>query len=148
MNNYLQKYEYFIDIVLKQAIMPFARFSLFIVYFWFGALKLFNLSSANGLIDALLAKTMPFIPFDAFIIFLGFVEVMIGLLFIFPRLFKIMFGVMVVHMITTMLPLLLLPDMTWDSFLAPSLEGQYIIKNFVLISLAGMLALHTPVRKR
>ncbi len=148
MDTYIQKYEDFIDEWLPKVIFPFARFSLFLVYFWFGATKLFTVSSANALVAALLEKTMPFVPFDIFILFLGFSEMMIGLLFLVPRFSKIMFGVVVLHVITTMMPLILLPEVAWEDFLNPTLEGQYMIKNLVLVSLAGMLALHTSVRSK
>jgi len=42
----------------------------------------------------------------------------------------------VVHLSTTIMPLVLLPQFTWQSFLVPTLEGQYIIKNILLIVLA------------
>jgi uncharacterized membrane protein YkgB len=35
-----------------------------------------------------------------------------------------------------MLPLLLLPTLTWQSLLIPTLAGQYIIKNIVIVALA------------
>jgi len=36
---------------------------------------------------------------------------------------------------TTFMPLFFVPDATWQSFMTPTLEGQYIIKNLVLIAL-------------
>lgn len=148
MNEFITKYENLFDRYVPGIIPLFSRLSLFIVYFWFGATKLFTISSANALVAALLDKTMPFIPFDIFILFLGFGEMMIGLLLLIPRYSKIMFGVVVIHVIMTMMPLALLPDISWESFLNPTLEGQYMIKNLVLVSLAGMLALHSQKNKR
>ena len=40
------------------------------------------------------------------------------------------------HMITTGMPLFFLPKETFTGFLAPTLEGQYIIKNLALIAVA------------
>ena len=40
------------------------------------------------------------------------------------------------HMVATFLPLAVLPSVTWLGFLIPTLEGQYIIKNTVIIALA------------
>jgi uncharacterized membrane protein YkgB len=46
-------------------------------------------------------------------------------------------------------PLLLVPDMAWNSWLVPTLEGQYIIKNIALIAIAISIAAHTvPLQKR
>ena len=56
--------------------------ALAVVYIWFGALKPFGLSPA----DALVHKTVPFIPESLFLPFLGFWEVAIGVCFLFRRL--------------------------------------------------------------
>ncbi len=143
MREFIQKYEKWFDVNLSELISPFARFSLFLIYFWFGATKIFTISSANEIVAALLDKTLPFVPFEYFILFLGFSEMMIGLFILFPKYSKIMFGVVLLHAVATMMPVLLLPNMTWESFLNPTLEGQYMIKNLALISLAGMLALRS-----
>jgi len=115
-----------------------AHIALFIVFFWFGSLKLFGLSPANDLVEALLQKipVMNLWPFDSFIICLGLFEMLIAVLFLFPKTTKLAVIILIPHMFTTMLPLVLLTDMTWQTFLAPTLAGQYIIKNIVIIALA------------
>lgn len=40
------------------------------------------------------------------------------------------------HLFTTILPLIFLPDIAWQAFLAPTLEGQYIIKNILAAAFA------------
>jgi uncharacterized membrane protein YkgB len=46
-------------------------------------------------------------------------------------------------------PLLLVPEYSWEGFLTPTLEGQYIIKNAVVIAVAiGIAASATPLKKR
>jgi uncharacterized membrane protein YkgB len=45
-------------------------------------------------------------------------------------------------MIIVALPLFLLPQITWHKFLVPTLEGQYIIKNLAIISLALVIGAH------
>lgn len=128
--------------------MPLARFSLFLVYFWFGALKIFSTSPANPLVDSLLQKTLPFLTFNQFIICFGIFEMAIGLLFLIPKAFKVAVFFFFIHMVTTFLPLLLLVDQTWQSFLTPTLEGQYIIKNLVLVALVIILiAKNNPKRE-
>jgi hypothetical protein len=49
----------------------------------------------------------------------------------------------------TFMPLFIIPDATWSGFLVPTLEGQYIIKNLVVIATAiGIIAhLHPLPRK-
>jgi uncharacterized membrane protein YphA (DoxX/SURF4 family) len=121
-------------------VTQFARIAMAIVFFWFGILKVIGVSPANGLVEALLDKTLPFIPFEGFIIFLGIWEALIGLLFLFPKLTKWAFILLVVQMFTTFGPLLFLPEASWQKFLlVPTLEGQYILKNVVLIALGSMI---------
>ncbi len=115
----------------------FAHIALFIVFVWFGSLKLFGLSPANPLVAALLEQTLPFISFHTFSILLGAYEVLIGILFVIPRMERVAIGLLIPHMFVTLVPLLLLTDITWQAFLTPTLEGQYIIKNVVIIALAA-----------
>lgn len=119
-----------------------ARISLFVVYFWFGMLKLLGLSPAEPLVQDLFKSTIGFMTFDSFYVLFSLFEVIIGVLFLVPRATKLVFVLFVVHMITTAGPLLFLPQATWDSFLVvPTLTGQYIIKNLVLIACAvGIMA--------
>jgi uncharacterized membrane protein YkgB len=124
--------------------IPFARFSLFLVYFWFGALKLFGQSPANPLVESLLEKTLPFVTFDQFILFLGTVEVAIGIGFLIPSLTRILVFAVFAHMATTIMPLFLLPQISFSGFLVPTLEGQYIIKNILIIALTIIIAGKTP----
>jgi len=113
-----------------------ARWSLFLVYAWFGGLKLFGLSPANPLIAALLERTLPFITFENFMIGFGLYEILIGILFLMPkyqRLLMVLFGL---HMVMAAGPLVLLPEISWQGWFVPSLEGQYMIKNIIIIALA------------
>jgi len=120
----------------------FAHVALFVVFVWFGALKLFGLSPASALVTDLFNHTLGIVvPFSAntFILILGALEVTIGALFVIPRMERVAMVLLVPHMITTILPLFLLPSVTWNGFLSPTLEGQYIIKNLVIIALALMV---------
>ena len=115
---------------------PFARFALFVVYFWFGFLKIVNVSPANPLVEQLQQKTLPFLTFHQFIIFFALFEMLIGLLFLFPKMDRVVLPLFAVHMITTFMPLVFLPQVTWQTTFVPTLEGQYIIKNLVLLASA------------
>lgn len=120
----------------------FAHVALFVVFVWFGALKLFGLSPASTLVTDLFNHTLGIVvPFgaDTFILILGALEVIIGALFVIPRMERVAMVLLVPHMITTILPLFLLSSVTWNGFLSPTLEGQYIIKNLVIIALALMV---------
>ena len=85
--------------------------ALFIVFFWFGILKVFGVSPANPLVGDLLNRTMPFIDFGQFIVFFGLFEMAIGILCLsLVRISMLMLGM---HMVTTMMPLVLLPKVAW-----------------------------------
>jgi len=116
--------------------ITFGFFSLFVVYAWFGALKVLGLSPASPLVLALLAKTMPGFPPETFMPLFGLFEVTIGILFLVPRAVRVTIALMAAHMCMVFLPLILLPGMTWTGLFVPTLEGQYIIKNVVLLALA------------
>ena len=133
---------------LKKITSPLARISLFIIFFWFGYLKIIDISPANPLVQALLNKTLPFIGFSQFIVLLGIWEMVIGIAFLIPKAERFTILLLIPHMITTFLPLIFLTDITWQSFLIPTLEGQYIIKNLVIIALAVSVASHlAPLKK-
>ncbi len=116
------------------------RTMIAIVYVWFGSLKIFGLSPAEGLVTKLFDITLsPFMSIKQFLILLGLVESAIGLLWLFPRISKWVFWIMMGHLFTTFLPVLFLPNETWQSFFALTLTGQYIIKNVVLCSAAWFI---------
>ena len=128
---------------------PAARISLFIVFFWFGILKLFDLSPAGPMVEALFNKTVPFITFPTFIVLFGLFEMIIGILFLVRGTERIVIPLLALHMVTTLMPLVFIPAMTWAQFLVPTMEGQYIIKNMALIAVAIGIAAHLhPVPRR
>jgi uncharacterized membrane protein YphA (DoxX/SURF4 family) len=111
------------------------RAMIALVYIWFGLLKVAGTSPAEGLVTKLFNLTLePYMGIQTFLVMLGLGEFAIGLLWLFPRLTKLAFWVMIAHMFTTFLPVIFLPNETWQSFLTLTLTGQYIIKNVVLLS--------------
>ncbi len=133
---------------LRRGFLPAARLSIFAVYFWFGVLKLYDLSPAGPLASALAAKTVGLAHFHALFIILALYECLIGLLFLFPKATRIVIPLLLVHLVIVCSPLLLLPDLAWDRAFVPTLEGQYIIKNLAIIALAiGIAAQTRPLAK-
>ncbi len=135
---------------LRKAFIPFGRFAIFIVYVWFGMLKVVGLSPATPLVHHLFDATIHFMPFNTFFILFALFEVLIGVLFLFPKATRIVIPLLFLHMITTILPLILLPQETWNGFMVLTLEGQYIVKNLVIIAVAIGIAAHMhplPMRR-
>ena len=127
---------------------PIARFGLFLIYFWFGLLKVVGVSPASPLVRALFERTIHFMPFPTVLILFGLFEMLIGILFLIRGCERIVIPLLFFHMVTTFMPLFLVPNATWTGFLVPTLEGQYIIKNVALIAAAIGIASHVhPYRK-
>lgn len=115
------------------------RVSLGIVFLWFGVLKFIpGLSPA----ESLAGRTMEMLTFGAMsqhvaTPLLAAWECAIGLGLLFGALMRIVLLLMFAQMAGTLSPLCLFPAETFLRFpYAPTLEGQYIIKNLVLISAA------------
>lgn len=125
--------------------VPLARIGLFIVFFWFGFLKVLGLSPAAGLVQALFEKTISFMPFDTFYLLFALLECCIGILFLVKGAERVVIPLLLVHMVMTFLPLFMLPEIVWNGFFVPTLEGQYIIKNIIIIAAAvGIVAQTCP----
>jgi len=120
---------WFID-RLNRSSLTVLRFSLAITFIWFGALKPFGQSPAVELIT----KTVYWFDPKIFIPILGVWEMLIGICLLFPPLIRVGLGLLALQMPGTFLPLVLLPEVCFTSFpFDLTLEGQYIIKNLVLI---------------
>ena len=112
------------------------RIGLGIVFLWFGALKLVpGLSPAEELVR----NTIYWVDPDWFLYVLAIWEMLIGLGLIVGKFMRITLLLLFLQMPGTALPLLVLPDVVWTAFpYGLTLEGQYIIKNLVLIG-AGLV---------
>lgn len=135
--------DHYIIRILRKAFAPFARISLFVVYTWFGILKIIGVSPAGDMVHRLFDATISFMSFETFYILFALFEILIGVLFLFPKAVRYVIPLLLLHMITTILPLLFLPNETWNGFMVLTLEGQYIVKNVIVIALAIGVAAHT-----
>lgn len=132
----IRAFDIYIIQLLRKISVPVARVGLFVVFFWFGTLKLLGVSPAASLVQTLYEETVPFLSFETFYLLFALFEMIIGALFLIPKAVRVVIPLLFLHMITTFLPLFFLPKMTWQAFLVPTLEGQYIIKNLVIIATA------------
>lgn len=112
------------------------RWALAIIFIWFGALKPFGLSPAEGLLKATV-DNLPFFNQNQWLHIIGWWEVAIGVTFLFRKTLRIAIGLLALQMAGTFMPLVMLPEFTWQHFpYAPTIEGQYIIKNLLIIAAA------------
>lgn len=117
------------------------RLSLGIVFFWFGVLKFFpGLSPAETLAgDTIALISFGLIPSGVAIWVLAIWETLIGIGLLSGRFMRETLLLLWLQMLGTLTPLILFPAATFTVFpIAPTLEGQYIVKNLVLIS-AGIV---------
>lgn len=115
------------------------RVSLGIIFLWFGALKFFpGLSSAEGLATRTIeVLSFGLVPPHISIIVLAVWECLIGMGLIFGIFLRATLLLLMLQMLGTVTPIFLFPSDVFTRVpYAPTLEGQYIIKNIVLVSAA------------
>lgn len=131
----------------KRTFQPVARVSVFLIFFWFGLIKLLGISPASPLAEALTQKTVGVQYFGTLFIAIALLECLVGILFLFPKATRVVIPLLLFHMAIVCSPLVLVSEFTWQQFLVPTLEGQYIIKNAVVIAAAiGIAATAAPLR--
>ncbi|WP_223826718.1 hypothetical protein [Flagellimonas sp. S3867] len=128
---------------IKEKVRPnLLAISIGVVYLWFGSLKFFpSLSPAEGLAKNTIHElTFGFLPDSLSIVLLAIMEVGIGICLLLNIWRKQTIIVALFHMALTFAPLVLFP---YESFqeppLVPTLLGQYIGKNFIIV--AALLSL-------
>ncbi|HSH20208.1 MAG TPA: hypothetical protein VLA03_07130 [Draconibacterium sp.] len=117
------------------------RISIGIVFFWFGFLKFFpGLSPAQELaVETISILSFELIPDFVIINGLAFWEVIIGIGLMSGKFIRETLLLLFLQMAGTFAPVFLFPDEVFTHFpYAPTLEGQYIFKNLVLIA-AGIV---------
>jgi uncharacterized membrane protein YphA (DoxX/SURF4 family) len=118
------------------------RMSLGVVFLWFGALKFFpGLSPATDLAARTIEKLSFGTVHSSFSVpFLAGWECLIGLGLLSGAFMRVTLLLLALQMAGTLTPLVLFPAEVFRHIpYAPTLEGQYIIKNAVLISAAIVL---------
>jgi uncharacterized membrane protein YphA (DoxX/SURF4 family) len=124
------------------------RYSLGLIFIWFGILKPLGLSPAAQLVMA----TVDFLPVFTprqWLGIIGWWEVAIGVTFLFRPTARIAIALLAMQMVGTFMPLFMLPGVTFQPGripYAPTMEGQYIVKNLLIISAA--LVVGATVRRR
>lgn len=120
----------------KISYITLLRWSIALIYLWFGALKFFpNVSPAEEI-----AKTtvcillLDLVPETMCLYLLAISEVLIGFALISGFKVRLFTGVTIAHMVCTFLPLVFFPGQSFgDEPLSLTLLGQYILKNLVII---------------
>jgi len=144
MNKKFDKIDKAITKWMKKEGLLYLRYSLAIIFIWFGILKPLGLSPAAPLV----AKTVYWASPTWFVPFLGWWEVLIGICFLYKPFIRIAIALMAVQMVGTFLPLILLPQVVYGPLpFTFTLEGQYIVKNLVIIGAALVVGSHVRDNK-
>jgi len=117
------------------------RVTLGIVFLWFGMLKFFpGLSPAQTLaVKTIDVLAFGLLPSSVGLVLLALLECAIGLGLISGKFIRLTLLLLAFQMVGAASPLFLFPAEVFTQFpYAPTLEGQYIIKNLVLVS-AGIV---------
>ncbi len=129
---------------LRRVAVPMLRISLGVVFVWFGALKVFDVSPVSDLVG----NTVYWVDPDRFVPALGVFEMVVGLLLLLGRALRFTLLLFVAQMVGTFITFLVLPEVTFQDGnpLLLTVEGEFVVKNLVLISAA--LVVGTTVRRR
>ena len=133
------------------ASMHVLRLALGLVYFHFGILKFFPDLSPAELLASQTIMRLSFHWMDATtaLFYLAILECGLGLALLFNVGMRVAFFVFLFHMAGTFVPLFALPELTYKiAPLAPTLEGQYILKNIVFVAAGWSVFVPVLFRRR
>jgi uncharacterized membrane protein YphA (DoxX/SURF4 family) len=125
-----------IDLLNQRVAPTLLRLALATVFVWFGALKLIGASPVHELI----AATLPFVDPDLAVPVLGGVEVALGLALALGVLPRITLLLLAGHLAGTFLTFVTAAELMWTANpFELTADGEFVVKNLVLITAALML---------
>jgi len=126
------------------------RISIGIIYLWFGVPKFFpGVSPAEVLASKTVERlTFGVIEGTAASVVTGTLETVLGLLLISGKLVPLTSIGLLAHMAGTFTPLFIFPKETWEGFCIGTLEGQYILKNLVIVAAAFVVIGYSKAHSR
>lgn len=132
----LQEFDQSVSAFFRRWGIPALRVSVAIVFMWFGALKVFGVTPVTDLV----ADTVYWFDPDWVVPALGVVEIVVGLGLLFQVAMRAVLGLFFLQMIGTFLVFVLQPEVAFQDGnpLLLTVEGEFVLKNLVLIS-AGMV---------
>jgi len=119
------------------------RISVGAVFLGFGVLKFFpNVSPAQNLVEATTSiLTFGLVPGAVALVAVATLETVIGLCFLLGRGMRAAAYLLVIQLVGILSPIVLLPGRLFSGAgIAPTLEGQYVLKDFIIVGAALVLA--------
>jgi uncharacterized membrane protein YphA (DoxX/SURF4 family) len=132
--------------VLRPAALPSLRILLGVLFMWFGALKVAGVSP----VAAMVAGTLPWADPHMVVPVLGAVEVLLGAALVSGVALRLALPVLAAHLCGTFLTFVMLPGLMFaqgDPLLLTE-DGEFVMKNLVLIGATLALIAHAPSRSR
>ena len=120
--------------------LPLLRVLMGVVFIWFGALKVVGESPVSKLV----AGTLPWIEPGVVVPALGGVEVLLGIGLILGVGLRLVLPLAAAHLTGTFLTFVMLPGMMFrgDDPLLVTADGEFVLKNLILISACLVLIAH------
>lgn len=120
---------------LRRWSIPLLRISLGIVFLWFGALKVLDVSPVSDLVG----DTVYWVDPDWFVPVLGVAEMLVGTLLILGKALRVALLALGLQMIGTVLIFVVLPEVAFSDGnpFKLTVEGEFVVKNLVLLA-AGL----------
>jgi len=120
--------------------LPTLRILIGVVFVWFGALKV----AGESPVAALVAGTLPWVDRDVVVPALGTVEVVLGLGLVLGIGLRLVLPFAAAHLAGTFLTFVMLPQLMFrhDDPLMLTADGEFVLKNLILISAALVLIAH------
>src|ERR1051325_369316 len=105
--------------------------SVSLTFFWFGLLKLLGLSPVVGLLQ----RSFSLFAAQPYLGLLGLFEIAIAIGLLIPRIKKIVVSLTILHLLGTISVVIVAPDTLFAPYFPVlTMEGEFILKNLVLIS--------------
>ena len=129
--------------------VPLIKFSFAIIFIWYGILKPLGWSAAIPIVKSTVSW-LPFFEPETWVNIIGWWEVLIGILFLFRGTTRIAIFLLFLQMSGTFMPMIFLPEVVYQggNVFLPTMEGQYIIKNIMIISAALVVGGTFYVKKK
>src|SRR5690606_23604533 len=115
---------------------PLERELIGLLFIWLGALKMLGYKSATSIIAETIYAGAP----EIMVPLLGVWEVVIGACLLYRPLLRLAVLLIVVRLPGTLLALALKPEVCWtDTWMVPTIQGQYLIKDCILFAAAMVI---------
>lgn len=125
---------------------PALRVSLAVVFVWFGALK----ATGDSPVAELVGAAVPWVDRGVLVPALGWFEIALGVALLLGRLPRLTLVVVAVHLAGTFLVFVRAPALMviGDNLLLLTVNGEFVLKNVVLICAALVLLGEASERRR